>query len=334
MPEETGVTTGYSLGKWSNGLAEWTQGDVAFLSVAFTWKIHEAAMRAHWLKAEGFRVIAGGPALFLRSLREKVLDVAEVHTKIIDRDGRRVEVLKDIQEVVPGHLEGAIVKHNPMATTASRGCPVGCGFCIVPALEGLSFTLLPDFPVRPVLTDNNLSALPAEYQDHIVSRYVQAGVPLLDANSGFEPKTFGEDVFERWKTINEGVWRFAYDETAERDDVRRVCRMLKSKGVPSRKIQVYVLIGNEPYEECMARIREVIEWGGEPYAQPIMKLNALDRTPWVRYDWGSGRRLRQVQRWTNGHFWRNHSFDEYQPGARKISDQFYDEQLGLYGEVA
>jgi hypothetical protein len=30
-------------------------------------------------------------------------------------------------------------------------------------MEGLTFTLLPDFPVRPVLTDNNLSALPAKY---------------------------------------------------------------------------------------------------------------------------------------------------------------------------
>jgi hypothetical protein len=56
-------------------------------------------------------------------------------------------------------------------------------------MEGRTFTLLPDFEPRPVLTDNNLSALPADYQQHVVDRYLAAGVPLLDANSGFEPKT-------------------------------------------------------------------------------------------------------------------------------------------------
>ena len=37
--------------------------------------------------------------------------------------------------------------------------------------EGREFTLRPDFQVRPILCDNNLSALPAEYQKHIIDRY-------------------------------------------------------------------------------------------------------------------------------------------------------------------
>jgi hypothetical protein len=93
-------------------------------------------------------------------------------------------------------------------------------------MEGLTFTLLPDFPVRPVLTDNNLSALPAKYQDHIVSRYRAADVPLLDANSGFEPRTFDGEVLARWKPINGGPWRFAYDDAADGEHVERVMRML------------------------------------------------------------------------------------------------------------
>lgn len=330
--------SGYSLGKWSNGLAEWTVGDTALLSVAFTWRVHDAVARAHWLRAEGRRVIVGGPAVFLKSIRDLVTPIAEVPTKIVDRDGHRREVPCDLQEILPDWTEGAIVHHNPMATTASRGCPVGCGFCIVPVLEGLSFTYMPDFPVRPVLTDNNLSAIPADYQDHIVSRYLHAGVPLLDANSGFEPKTFDEEVYRRWAPVNRGVWRMAYDETREGADVERAIKMLRRNGVPPRMIQCYVLIGNEPESQCMERIRQVIEWGGEPYAQPVMKLNSLDRNAWIRHDWGSERRLRQVQRWTNGRLWRGpggafRSFSEYNPSARKANDQFYDEQLGLYGEV-
>lgn len=304
--------SGYSLGKWSNGLAEWIEGDTAFLSVVFTWKLDEAFARASMLKAEGYRIRAGGLALFRgRSMLEKVAELG-------------------------GDVPDAVRFHNPMATYASAGCPVGCSFCIVPALQGKDFTYFPDFPVRPVLTDNNLSALPAEYQRHIIERYKAAGVPLLDANSGFEPKTFDGKVFERWAEINEGVWRFAYDETAERDDVRRVCKMLRDRGVPSRKIQVYVLIGNEPEADCLARIHEVIAWGGEPYAQPIMKLNAPTRDPWVRFNWGSGQRLRQMQRWTNTHRWRSTQWSEYNPSAKRAPDagQFYDVQSGLFAELA
>src|SRR3546814_6661850 len=82
-------------------------------------------------------------------------------------------------------------------------------------MEGKAFTLLPEFTPRPVLTDNNLSALPSDFQQHIVDRYTAAGVPLLDANSGFEPKTFDQNVYERWRPINKGPWRFGLAETGE-----------------------------------------------------------------------------------------------------------------------
>jgi hypothetical protein len=49
---------------WVGGLAEWTQGDTAFLSIAFTWKLNEARDRARWYRALGYKVHAGGPATF------------------------------------------------------------------------------------------------------------------------------------------------------------------------------------------------------------------------------------------------------------------------------
>ena len=52
---------------WIGGLAEWVEGDTGFLSVAFTWKLNEAFDRALFLKAQGLKVRAGGPALFLKS---------------------------------------------------------------------------------------------------------------------------------------------------------------------------------------------------------------------------------------------------------------------------
>ena len=275
--------------KWSGGLAEWRDGDAVYLSIAFTWRLPDAFQRAVFHQASGLQVRAGGPGLFTRP---HYLDgVAEVG----------------------GDLPDAIVRHHPDATIASRGCPVGCWFCIVPKMEGRAFMLLPDFPVRPILCDNNLSALPAEYQDHIVARYKATGVPLLDANSGFEPKTFTDEVYARWKPINRGPWRFAYDESGERDDVERVMRMLKAES-PKRK-RVYVLIGNEPQEACIARLREVISWGGEPHVQPYMKLNALERKPYPRFDW-THQRLIDVARWANRRLWRYTNLAGYVRGRK------------------
>lgn len=283
-----------SKGEWAKGVVHWRDGKVAYLSVVFTWDLPLARKVAEYYRMIGCRVVAGGPAF---TTHLKYLDgIAEVPTKRVMRHGKEVEV--------PGDLDRsqgeAVVRHNPMATFASRGCSENCSFCIVPRLEG-GLATISTFTPRPVLCDNNLSALPAAYQDHIVARYKSAGVPLLDANSGFEPKTFDNEVFARWRPILKGPWRFGFDEMTEGEAVRRVCDMLR--GVSSRAKQVYVMIGREPFEVCMDRIKKVIAWGAEPYVQPFIPLNSLKRKPKVAFDW-TEQKLADVARWVNGHVWR------------------------------
>src|SRR6185503_980969 len=101
--------------------------------------------------------------------------------------------------------------------------------------------------------------------------------------SGFEPLTFTDEVYRLWKPINRGPWRFAFDGDEDRDAAIRVMRMLKDE--PAKKKRVYVLIGNEPFAECMSRIQVVIDAGCEPHVQPLMRLNARTKDPWVRHDW-------------------------------------------------
>lgn len=278
-------------GEWIKGVAHWREDETAFISVAFTWRLPDAKLMAEYYRALGCHVRMGGPALFTKKAKDFIGDVAEIGGRISD----------------------TIARHNPMATRASYGCPVGCSFCTVTPMDGATFMLLPDFPVRPVLCDDNLSALPADYQDHIVRRYLAADVPLLDANSGFEPKTFDEEVYRRWKPILKGPWRFGFDESTEGEEVARVFRMLKD--VSPRKKQVYTMIGREPFDVCMDRIQRTITSGGEPYAQPFMKLNALVKEPAIMHDW-TPLRLRQVQRWVNRHLWRKTKFDDYNASAK------------------
>lgn len=292
--------------KWIGGLAEWREGDTVYLSVAFTWKLDEAWSRAIFARECGWKVRAGGPALFLAKMKHKLVDIAEVG----------------------GAYPEAVTQHNPLATFASRGCDQLCGFCIVPSMEG-KFTFLPDFVPRPILCDNNLSGLPAEYQEHIIRRYREAKVKLIDANSGFEPHSFTQDVYARWKPLideGRGPWRFAYDSLDERKEVHEVMSMLRD--VPSRRKRVYVLIGNEPKAECMQRIQEVIDAGCEPHVQPYLKLIAMTREPQSRFDW-TGQEQKNVARWVNAFLFKQMPFSEYNRFAKKRPER-YDESQGLF----
>lgn len=273
------------MSAWSGGLAEWIEDDTAYLSVVFSWKLPAAYQRAIWYREQGYKVRAGGPGMFAPNLRKYLADVAELG----------------------GECE-ALTHHNKDATIASRGCPVGCYFCIVPKMEGKDFTLLPDFTPRPILCDNNLSALPVEYQEYIIEKYQKFDVPLLDANSGFEPMTFDEGTYRRWKVINKGAWRFAYDETKEGNDVYRTAQILKNES--PRNKRVYVLVGNEPFEACYRRVIQVLEWGCEPHVQPLIALNALVHKPIVRFDW-TEQKLKDLARWANKWIWRTVKFEDY-----------------------
>ena len=195
-------------------------------------------------------------------------------------------------------------------------------------MEGRDFTLIENFEPRPILCDNNLSALPEDYQKHIVTRYEKAGIRIGDANSGFEPARFTEDTFALWRSVNAGPWRLAFDEQAEAEDVRRTVAILTTGGVNSRKIRVYVLIGNEPFDSCMDRIVSVLGWGAEPHVQPMIKLNAPQKEPWVRFDWTVAR-LKAVARWANRRAWKYTDFDGYSVSTR--TKRLPVEQMTLEG---
>lgn len=297
----------WSTGEWAQGIVDWVDGDTAYISVVFSWDVDEALARTFWYRAAGYKVRVGGPGVFTAKRSREFDGLAQVG----------------------GSIPGVQARHNPMATKATTGCSKTCFFCIVPAMEG-PIVPLPDFIPRPVLTDNNLSAIDADYQRYIVERFQAFGVPLLDANSGFEPETFDEEVLDRWWPINEGPWRFGLDETGEIDEVERVIKMLKKRGVPAKKVRPYVMIGHEPFAECMDRIQRVISLGGEPWVQYIIKLNARTKEPWVQHDW-TAPRLKAVQRWVNGHAWRSVPFDQFNPSQKGRPD---NDTADLFGDVA
>jgi hypothetical protein len=251
---------GYAVARYSGDVGAFVLGyDLVALSVVFSWHATIARDLALIAKPHG-DIWVGGPGVFaLKKWWAQETGLGLAHHQPIDArfDKQR---------------------GNYRMTFASRGCPVGCWFCIVPRLEGSEFTLDPEFVPAPILCDNNLSALPVDYQEHIIRRYRETSTRLLDANSGFEPATFDGGTYERWEPLlreSEAAWRFAYDESHEGDAVKRVLRILEP--VRSRRKRVYVLVGNEPFEACYERAMKVVEWGGEPHCQFVLPLNCLSK---------------------------------------------------------
>ena len=188
-----------------------------------------AAKMADWLRSEGWDVteVAGDPGLFAIGYDLVALSVIfSWHAKTARDIALRVKDQSEVWCGGPGiaalgkwwtqqtGLEATIgldqrfelQRGDYRMTFASRGCPVGCWFCIVPKIEGLDFTLDYDFQPAPILCDNNLSGLPVEFQEHIIRRYQETGTPLGDANSGFEPRSFDEGTYRRWELILKGPW--------------------------------------------------------------------------------------------------------------------------------
>jgi hypothetical protein len=287
------LSEGYEVETYGGDPGLFSAGyDLVCLSVIFSW--HAPIAREIALRVKGnSEVWCGGPGMAALSKwwkRETGLDVVVGVDQRFERQ-----------------------RGNYKMTFASRGCPVNCWFCIVPQIEGKSFTLDYDFQPAPILCDNNISALPIQYQKHIINRYLESGVKLRDANSGFEPRTFDEDCFQRWRRIIP-LWRFAFDESSEAGEVKRMMRILS--GVRPKRKQVYVLVGNEPIEACYERALKVIEWGGEPYCQAVTALNTLSKTPMVRHDW-TIEKLGDFSRYFNRHLWRVIKLSEYKNRKRE-----------------
>lgn len=261
--------------------------DLICLSIIFTWHAPIAKEIALRLK-DNSEVWCGGPGIFK-----------------LDKWWKRetgLETVKGLDQ----RFEKQRGKYK--MTFASRGCPVNCYFCIVPQLEGTNFTLDWDFVPAPILCDNNLSALPVDFQEHIISRYQETGTKLVDANSGFEPQYFNEGTYNRWKDILKGPYRFAFDEIDEEKAVKDMMAILKDE--PPTKKRVYCLINNEPMEVCYERLIKIIEWGGQPYCQTMLPLNYLGGPIKTHHDW-TEQQARDFCRYANRYLWKSIPLVEY-----------------------
>lgn len=235
-------------------MAEWTEGGTAYLSVVFSWLLPKAYARAIWLKAQGLRVRAGGPAVILNP--SYLADIAEL--------GGEVD---------------ALPHHNPNATFTSRGCIRTCSFCAVPKMEG-DLVELDGWPIRPIVCDNNLLACSMSHFNHVIDSLM----PLrgVDFNQGLDARLLTCHHAEWIARLDLKAVRLAWDHTSLENQFMSAFELLRKAGIPADKIHVYVLIGwNDTPKDAEYRLQTVANLGAYPNPMRYQPLETMSRTKFV-----------------------------------------------------
>jgi hypothetical protein len=271
---------------WSKAFVEWTDEiiGVASLSVVFTWDLPQAYQRAVWLKQLGYTIHAGGPAVKL--MPDYLSSVATVNLD----DGPCVE------------------RHNPMATFTSRGCIRRCPFCAVPLIEG-KLRELDDWPVRPIVCDNNLLACSKTHFDRVIDRLK----PLkgIDFNQGLDARLLTAYHADRLAELD-CMARLAFDSIGYESAFMTAYEQLRRAGFPKNRIRVYVLIGfNDTPEDALYRLQTVVDLGIDPNPMRYNPLDTLQRDSYVGQGWTDSELTRYVRYWANLRFFRAVPFEEF-----------------------
>lgn len=270
---------------WPKTFVEWIDGDTAYLSVPFTWNLPAAYQRAAWLTASGYKVRAGGPAVSL--MPERMSDVAQI-----------------------GGDVDALPRHNPDATFTSRGCIRRCPFCAVPRIEG-DLRELDDWPVRPVICDNNLLACSRAHFDKVIDRLKP--VSGVDFNQGLDARLLTTYHAGRLAEVD-CIVRLAWDWNGSENGnaFMAAYEKLRRARVPKNRIRVYVLIGyKDTPEDALFRLRTCWNMGIKPNPMRYNPLDAMVRDGYVGEHWTDDLLRQYMRYWANLQFTAGVPFEEW-----------------------
>lgn len=178
----------------------------------------------------------------------------------------------------------------------TRGCPRGCGFCIVGDKEGHKSRKAADLSEfwrgqkNIVLLDPNTIACP-EWED-ILQQLIDSDA-WVDFSQGVDIRLMTDKKAEMIKRIKVKNIHFAWDRYEDKNKIIPKFRMFKElTGWDYRKMTVYVLTGyNTTIEQDLERIYALRDLGYSPYVMIYDKYKRKKKDTLVR-----------VQRWVNSRY--------------------------------
>lgn len=200
---------------------------------------------------------------------------------------------EEIEHIYPDYGLYPKLTANTAYGFMSRGCPRGCGFCVVGDKEGRRSRKVADLSEfwrgqkEIVLLDPNITAC-VEWQD-LFGQLIDSGA-WVDFSQGLDIRLMMGNKAEALKQIKIKRIHFAWDNYADRDVIVPKLKEFKEvTGWPKEKMGVYVLTGyNTTLEQDLERIYTLRDLGYNPY---VMIYN--------KQDLPRGHDLRRLQRWVN-----------------------------------
>lgn len=193
----------------------------------------------------------------------------------------------------------------------TRGCPRGCGFCIVADKEGKKITAVADLAEfwngekEIKLLDANILACPD--WERLLLQLAQSGA-WVDFTQGLDIRLVTPEKAAALNKIRTKMLHFAWDNP-EDDLIPHFKKFLEYTDVKDcRKRRVYVLTNyGSSHEQDLYRVYALRDMGYDPYVMVYEKPSAPQET-------------RRLQRWVNNKrlFYAVKDFKDYDPeGYRK-----------------
>ena len=225
----------------------------------------------------------------------------------------------DLQNKLPDEIEHIYPDYSlyGIKNTAygylTRGCPRGCGFCIVGKKEGLKSYKVADISEfwrgqREIkLLDPNLLACKDNIE--LLQQLIDSGA-WIDFTQGLDIRLITEEAIDKIKQLKIKAIHFAWDYMKYSDVIIKNLKHFKeATNIDMRKARVYVLTNYDTtHEEDVYRIYKLKELGYGPYLMIYDKQTAP-------------KRLKQMQRWVNNKFifrsGQAETFEDYLRGVTK-----------------
>lgn len=287
---------------WSKSIVEWTEVGTAFISVVFSWDLDRAYQKAVWYKSIGYDVKVGGPAIHNTTMFDEIAEVG-------------------------GHIPDVVYRHNPQATFTTRGCPNKCPFCLVPKIEP-EYVELSDFPIRPVVCDNNILASSDRHFDMVCEKL--SNLQDVDFNQGLDARLLTPYKAKKISELNMRYTRLAFDSREYEEEFLGAMNLLKDNGISPRKITVYVLINfKESPEDALYRLEKVRETEAFPFPMRFQPLYARAKNSYIAKGWNE-RLIRDMMRYYSRLAYLDHiPFSEYNRYEADHKIELDDSQLEL-----
>lgn len=288
-------------GRWESMLNDY---DKYYFSVIFTWDIPGMIQAVNLVRTWGKEVEIGGPAATF------------MHKYIHTQTGIEPHIGLDQRFEHISRTSGGTLFEYQMTFT-SRGCPHRCQFCGVKRVEPFPMEY-DDYPMAPMVGDNNILATSPMHQLRFVNKYVKYG-KKVDINSGFDVRFFHEREYDLYSQLNLLCWRFAFDSMDVWEDVWRVGTMMRHKGLDRHHVMFYCLIGfpGQCPDEARFRLDTIRDMGHMPYPMRFIPLNSLSHK-YVAHGWNEDILFRLQTYYQTPNLWKADKFENFRPGKNVV----------------